>query len=106
MTQIQLFKVKKARQPLVLMLGCGWLAGLLIGSETFGENRMSFTVPRCPGSLYSNFLDSVSHTATLPSAPPAPIFSPVGDQPARIRFFSMPAGAPSYLRPPPVSLWL
>jgi hypothetical protein len=69
-----------------------------MGSDTFGENLMSLTVPRCPGSLYSNFLDSTSHTATLPSAPPAPIFSPVGDQLARIKFFSIPAGAPSYLR--------
>jgi hypothetical protein len=69
-----------------------------MGSEAFGENRMSLTVPRCPGSLYNNFLDSTSHTATLPSAPPAPILSPVGDQLARIKFFSIPAGAPSYLR--------
>jgi hypothetical protein len=68
---------------------------LLIGSEILGENLMSFTVPRWPGSLYSNFLDSTSHMATLPSAPPAPILSPVGDQLARIRFFSIPDGVPS-----------
>lgn len=58
---------------------------------------MSLTVPRWPGSLYSSFFESTSHTATLPSALPAPILLPFGAQLARIKFFSIPAGAPSYL---------
>ena len=69
----------------------------LIGSAAFGEKRISLTVPLCPGSLYSNFLVPASHTATLPSPPPAPILSPTGDQLALMRFFSIPDGAPSYL---------
>lgn len=69
----------------------------LIGSAAFGEKRISLTVPLCPGSLYNNFLVPASHTATLPSPPPAPILSPAGDQLALMRFFSIPDGAPSYL---------
>jgi hypothetical protein len=70
---------------------------LLIGSAAFGENLISLTVPLCPGSLYSSFLVSTSHTATLPSPPPAPTLSPPGDQLALMRFFSIPDEAPSYL---------
>lgn len=66
---------------------------LPIGSV--GENRTSFTLPLCPGNLYSIFLESTSQMATVLSPLPAATLSPCGDQLARIRFFSIPTFTPS-----------
>src|SRR5205085_9119272 len=70
---------------------------LLIGSSA-GEKRTSLTTAMWPGSLYSSLADRESQTTTVRSPAPAHIFSPLASQLARIRFFSRPVGAPSYIR--------
>ena len=63
-----------------------------------GDNSAQLTVPLCPGNLYSNFPVSLFQTTTVPSPAPAAILFPSEFQLALMRFFSIPAGAPSNVR--------
>lgn len=63
-----------------------------------GENRTSFTAPRCPGSLFVILPVRTSQMVTFWSPPPAAILSPLVSQLALKRLRSFPARAPSYVR--------
>jgi len=63
-----------------------------------GPNSAQFTVPLWPGSLYRIFPVSFDQTTTVPSPAPVAILLPSRSQLARMRFFSIPMGAPSNVR--------
>ena len=69
--------------------------GYSLSGSSFGANSAQLTVPLCPGNLYSSFPESLDQITTVPSPAPAATFLPLLSQLARIRFFSMPACAPS-----------
>ena len=70
---------------------------LLIGSSD-GENSAAFTLPLCPGNLYSSLPLSADHTITVPSPDPAAIDLLRGSQLACVKFMSSPVCAPSNVR--------
>lgn len=70
---------------------------LLIGSDD-GDNSAQLTVPLWPGNLYNSLPVSLFQTTAVPSPAPAAILFPSEFQLALMRFFSIPAGAPSNIR--------